>query len=381
MFNILILLATLFLYSSCVEITKVGDAKALVGLSPFYDADKDSLIYVDSIGSFVFKPSLYRHDFATNTTYAAKLEGLPISTKLGFVIPFENSTDLYAIGAGRNFEVVQWDGVSKEAKLLCTQMEIDPIESNFVHSAHVDSKGRVWTETLRNAMCDKESKTLPGSIFMSSDAKTMHPVIKNKNIPNDFIFDEERNLMYYGDSCVRQIKVLDFDPETGGVSNERVVYDDSYSPDATPITAPDGVTVDQKGNLWVTGNGQSIVYNVDVNNGNRVKIIRIPGIFSQSITWGGPNYDTLFVTTDKAVYSVENGKILKFKAGPEDGYIYQIKNVGAKGQPERKVGLKYASCMNDPAALAAQKKRESLKSKIKRLGTAANIALHRGQPY
>lgn len=124
---------------------------------------------------------------------------------------------MYAIGAGRNFEVVRWDGVSEEAKLICTQFEIDPIESNFVHSAHVDQKGRFWTETLRNAMCDKESTTLPGSIFMSTDAKTVKPVIENKNIPNDFIFDDERNLFYWGDSCVRQIKVLDFDPETGAL--------------------------------------------------------------------------------------------------------------------------------------------------------------------
>lgn len=80
------------------------------------------------------------------------------------------------------------------------------------------------------------------------------------------------------------------------------------------------------------------------------------------------------------MYSVENGKILKFKAGPDDGYMYQITGVG-QGQPERKIDLKYASCMHDPAALKAQKKRQSFKSKLKRLGTAANIALHRGQPY
>lgn len=69
------------------------------------------------------------------------------------------------------------------------------------------------------------------------------------------------------------------------------------------------------------------------------------------------------------------------KGGPEDGYVYQVTGLGVKGKPERKISLKFASCINDPAALKAQKKRQGFKAKLKQIGSAANNILHRGVPY
>lgn len=132
-------------------------------------------------------------------------------------MPFEGFNDLYAIGAGRDLIVVQWDGDSDEAKLICTQLEIDPIETNFVHLAHTDPKGRFWTETLRQVMCDKNSKTPPGHILMSNDGKTLTPMVENLTIANDFVFDRIRNIIYYGESCSAQIRAQDFDPTTGAL--------------------------------------------------------------------------------------------------------------------------------------------------------------------
>lgn len=189
----------------------------MIGVSPFYDAEKNSMIYLDAAGSFAFKPEIFRHDLATNVTKKAKIDGLPINTKLGFVIPFKGSDDLYAIGAGRDLIVVQWDGESDEAKLLCTQFEIEPIETNFLHLAHTDPWGRFWTESLRQVMCDKNSKTPPGHILMSNDGKTLTPMVENLTIANDFVFDRIRNILYYGESCSAQIRAQDIDPTTGAL--------------------------------------------------------------------------------------------------------------------------------------------------------------------
>lgn len=67
--------------------------------------------------------------------------------------------------------------------------------------------------------------------------------------------------------------------------------------------------------------------------------------------------------------------------GPDDGYMYAVTGLDVKGQPERKIDLKFASCMNDPAALAAQKERQSFTAKIKQIGWAAKNIWHRGVPY
>lgn len=101
----------------------------------------------------------------------------------------------------------------------------------------------------------------------------------------------------------------------------------------------------------------------------------------QSVTFGGENYDTFFVGTDAAIYDVQTGKILQFGAGPDDGYMYKILCSGVKGQPERKISLKYATCMNDPAALDAQKKRQGLKAQLMQIDSALQELLRNGQPY
>jgi len=349
-------------------------------LSPFYDKDKNSIFYVDAIASFVFKPVIFRYDITKNVTYSAWLQGLPLFTKLGFIISFKDTTDLFSMNAGRDLVVVRWDGVSPMAKIICRQFEIEPIKTNFVHSAHADPKDRLWMESLRNKMCDKNSTTPPGRIFMSEDGKTVKPVIENLTIANDFYFDAIGNMMVFGDSCPRQIKAVDYDPKTGKVSNTRVVYDDTNSPYATPITAPDGVVIDIKRNFWITGNGQGVVYYFDTKIGNRTHIIKIPSKFAQAVTFGGPNYDELYVTTDAARYDVRTGKIETFQGDEEDGYLYKISGLRVEGQPESKLGTKYASCMNDPAALEEERQRQSLLGTVEEDGDAIAQFL-KYQPY
>ena len=63
----------------------------------------------------------------------------------------------------------------------------------------------------------------------------------------------------------------------------------------------DGMTLDEKGNLYLTGTGVT-VFN---SNGEKIKHIDIPENWTANICFGGKNKNILFITASKAIYTLE----------------------------------------------------------------------------
>lgn len=63
----------------------------------------------------------------------------------------------------------------------------------------------------------------------------------------------------------------------------------------------DGMTLDNKGNLYLTGNGVT-VFN---KSGEKIKHIKIPKGWTANVTLGGPDRDILFITALDAVYTLK----------------------------------------------------------------------------
>ena len=64
--------------------------------------------------------------------------------------------------------------------------------------------------------------------------------------------------------------------------------------------ASDGMTIDNKGNIYITGNGVT-VYNA---SGKRVTHVDVPQKWTANICFGGSNKNVLFITASKAVYII-----------------------------------------------------------------------------
>ncbi|MGB5318978.1 SMP-30/gluconolactonase/LRE family protein, partial [Eudoraea sp.] len=63
----------------------------------------------------------------------------------------------------------------------------------------------------------------------------------------------------------------------------------------------DGMTLDNKGNLYLTGNGVT-VFN---SSGEKVEHIVIPQKWTANVTFGGEDQKTLFITAMNSVYTLE----------------------------------------------------------------------------
>ena len=63
----------------------------------------------------------------------------------------------------------------------------------------------------------------------------------------------------------------------------------------------DGMTLDHKGNLYITGNGVTVFD----PSGNQIEHIEVPEGWTANVTFGGADQDILFVTAMDAVYTLE----------------------------------------------------------------------------
>ncbi|NMC40560.1 MAG: SMP-30/gluconolactonase/LRE family protein, partial [Bacteroidales bacterium] len=62
----------------------------------------------------------------------------------------------------------------------------------------------------------------------------------------------------------------------------------------------DGVTLDSKGNLYLTGNGVTVFDSA----GKQILNIQVPEKWTANVTFGGKDRKTLFITASGGLYSI-----------------------------------------------------------------------------
>ena len=119
---------------------------------------------------------------------------------------------------------------------------------------------------------------------------TLHTKLTGITLSNGIGWSPDGRRMYYVDSPTQRIDAIDFEPETGALSNRRpwvTVADD----DGTP----DGLAVDAEGGVWLAlyGGGAVRRYRPD---GELDGVLEIPAAKVTACCFA-PGGDRLFVTT------------------------------------------------------------------------------------
>ena len=118
-------------------------------------------------------------------------------------------------------------------------------------------------------------------------------VVDDFDRPNGLAFSPDESVLYIDDSPRCHIRAFDVSPD-GNLSNGRV-FIDMKSPEAG---VPDGMKLDQQGNLYCTGPGGLWVI---APNGNYLGRIVLPEQPS-NLTWGDPDWRTLYITARSSLY-------------------------------------------------------------------------------
>ena len=118
--------------------------------------------------------------------------------------------------------------------------------------------------------------------------------------PNGLCFSTDESLLYINDTTRAHIRVFDVQPD-GTIANSRVLADGIGSGSLEIGDLVDGMKLDERGNVWVTGPGGVCVFDPD---GNHIGTVEVPENVG-NINWGGPDWSQLFIPASNSMYRIQ----------------------------------------------------------------------------
>ncbi|CAH1118002.1 unnamed protein product [Phaedon cochleariae] len=296
-----------------VESTELGEG-------PHWDADTQSLYYVDIIGK-----SIHRYVPATQTYTKAVID---TNKNVSLIIPVRGEKNKFVVTIGRQLVLIDWDGVSKNVSIIkiLYEVENDPDSlDNRINDGKCDPSGRIWAGTMGPERELGHFENEKGSLYTFQNGQVKKHLGKI-GISNGLAWNAELKKMYYNDTLKGSIYQYDFDIEKGTIGNGKPIFTLEKMDDE--IVGADGMTIDTDGNLWVAVFNGSKVIKIDPRKPETLlQTIPIPAKQVTSVAFGGPNLDELYVTSGK--FTID-GKILP---PPEHGGTYKVTGLNAKGYP------------------------------------------------
>jgi len=117
--------------------------------------------------------------------------------------------------------------------------------------------------------------------------------------PNGLCFSVDESLLYINDTSRAHIRVFEVAAD-GTLANGRVLAEGIGSGSLEVGDLVDGMKLDERGNVWVTGPGGVCVFD---SSGEHIGTVEVPENVG-NINWGGPEWNWLFIPASTSVYRV-----------------------------------------------------------------------------
>jgi L-arabinonolactonase len=192
------------------------------------------------------------------------------------------------------------------------------VVGNRLNDGRVDRQGRFWAGSIVE---QKNAPDQSAGLFCLDAKGQASQHLSGLAISNSLCWSLDSTKLYHADSPTHQIKVYDFDAQTGTLSNGQVFVTTLQSVD------PDGSTIDAENCLWNAewGGSRLVRYHAD---GRELSVL--PTLVSQPtcMAFGGEDMNLLFVTSARIGLSDD-----ALAAQPEAGNLF-IYRTNVKGVTE-----------------------------------------------
>lgn len=265
-----------------VEVEVVAEVHADVGEGPHWDEQSQTLLFVDVSAGAVF-----RYDPSLGTT-----SSFTTGQEVGAVVPRRGGGLVLAVRDG--IGTVSDTG---EAFELVVPIEHDLL-ANRMNDAKCDPAGRLFAGTMAFDFT-------PGAaaLYRVEADWSYEQVVGGLTISNGLSWSRDARQMYFIDSATQGVDLFDYDISTGAISNRRRVVNIDKA-----LGMPDGMTIDEAGNIWVAcwGGGAVRCYSP---TGVQLGEVLFPVSQVSSCTFGGPELSDLYVTS--AANRLSTGQLAK----------------------------------------------------------------------
>ena len=278
-----------------MQLEIVADYQCVTGEGPMWHPMEQRVYWTD-----IPTGRMFRYDPATGH-HEQFYQGEPVG---GFTIQADGALLLFMPrGAVRIWR----DGI-----LTTVIDEIPDERETRFNDVLADTKGRVFCGTM-------PTKERLGRLYRLDTDASIHRLLEGIGCSNGMGFTPDRKGLYYTDSAKREIYLFDYDAATGSLSNQRLFV---RTPEGEGI--PDGMTVDAEGYVWSARWDGGALYRYSPE-GREVFKVTFPAKKVSCVTFGGPDYTDMYVTTA--------GGDRKDVEGEGAGALYRL-NLGIRGVPE-----------------------------------------------
>jgi sugar lactone lactonase YvrE len=274
------------------------------GEGPVWDAEVGRLLWVDLMAGRVLAWSPEDGDASERV----------VGRDVGAVAPRAGGGLVAAVREG--FATLGDDG---DEKVLAAPLADTP--DVRMNDGGVDPQGRFWAGSMAYDM-----RRGAGTLYRLETDGTVEPMLSGVSISNGIDWDPSGRWCYYVDTPERRIDRFAFDGERGELGRRGTLVDLGNAPGA-----PDGLTVDADGCVWVAmwEGGQVRRHAPD---GRLLAVVDLPVERPTSCAFGGPALDRLYITTSRHELSAQ-----QLAEQPHAGKVFCLEP-GVAGRPATPFG-------------------------------------------
>ena len=276
--------------------------QAVLGEGLRWDARRGEILALDILAGHVYRGSV-DDDGGLDLVHAYTVPGT-----VGAITPVEGDEG-WVLAAGQGFVHLSPDGS------LRSIADVAPTGTRMNDGA-CDPQGRFWAGTLTD-----DFRPGGGALYRLDQGGRVELMLSDLTISNGLGWSPDGNTMYLADSGPRIVHAFSFDQPTGQISGQRMLV-------TVPehVGAPDGLTVDAGGDIWVAIYGGGRVHRYSPE-GVLLEELQVPAAQSTSCAFGGSDLHRLYVTTATEGWSDEQRG-----AQPAAGLVYRF-DTNATGRP------------------------------------------------
>lgn len=301
--NLLRYLLVLLVVFSCKEQQQeaelVLDTKSKLGEGAIWNYRTGELMWVDIKGKIL---NFYNPITENNKEmFTGQL--------VGSVVPGESGNALIALQNG----IYSFDVTSGSKKFIADPEEHLP--DNRFNDGKCDPAGRFWAGTMSMV-----GSSNAGTLYRLDPDRSIHSMVDNVSISNGIVWTADKTKMYYIDTPTQKVMGYDYNDVTGELSNPEVAIEIDNE-----MGAPDGMSIDEQGKLWIALWGGYAVGCWDPETGGLLRKVKVPAKNVTSCAFGDQDLGTLYITTAREGNSEE--ELVEF---PHSGGLFKIRP-GVKG--------------------------------------------------